>query len=90
MTLSVITGSNGCVESFNGKFRDELLSGEVFNTLAEAQVLIEQWRQHDNTQRPHSALRYRPPAPEAAISPHPMSPRGSGPAGSAPAKPAMH
>lgn len=58
---------NGYVESFNGKFRDELLACEVFNTLAEARVLIERWRVHYNTARPHSSLRYRPPAPEARI-----------------------
>jgi putative transposase len=45
---------NGYVESFNGKLRDELLNAEVFNTLAEAKVLIEQWRVHYNTVRPHS------------------------------------
>ncbi|MFN7635134.1 MAG: IS3 family transposase [Acetobacteraceae bacterium] len=56
---------NGYVESFNGKLRDELLNGEVFNTLREAQVLIEGWRRHYNRVRPHSALGYRPPAPEA-------------------------
>ncbi len=54
---------NGYVESFNGKLRDELLNGEVFNTLLEAQVLIEGWRQHYNQIRPHSSLGYRPPAP---------------------------
>ncbi len=48
--------------SFNGKLRDELLNGELFYTLREAQVLIEQWRIHYNTIRPHSALGYRPPA----------------------------
>jgi transposase InsO family protein len=42
-----------------------LLNGEIFYTLREAQVLIEQWRQHYNRVRPHSALGYRPPAPEA-------------------------
>ena len=52
------------MESFNGKLRDELLNGEVFNTLREAQVLIERWRRHFNEERPHSALGYRPPAPE--------------------------
>jgi putative transposase len=57
---------NGYVESFNGKLRDELLNGEVFNTLKEAQVLIEEWRRHYNQVRPHSALGYRPPAPETA------------------------
>ena len=55
---------NGYVESFNGKLRDELLNGEIFYTLKEAQVLIEAWRRHYNTVRPHSALNYRPPAPE--------------------------
>jgi putative transposase len=55
---------NGYVESFNGKLRDELLNGEVFSTLREAQVLIEQWRRHYNEERPHSSLGYRPPAPE--------------------------
>ena len=47
------------VESFNGKLRDELLNAEVFNTLAEARLLIEQWRMHYNTVRPHSSLAYR-------------------------------
>lgn len=55
---------NGSVESFNGKLRDELLNGEVFNTLREAPVLIEEWRHHYNRVRPHSSLGYRPPAPE--------------------------
>ena len=51
-------------ESFNGKLRNELLGGEIFYTLREAQVIIEQWRWHYNRIRPHSALGYRPPAPE--------------------------
>ncbi len=55
---------NGYVESFNGKLRDELLNGELFDTLHEAQVLVERWRQRYNAHRPHSALGYRPPAPE--------------------------
>ena len=58
---------NGYCASFNGRFRDELLNGEVFYTLREAQIIIEKWRQHYNTKRPHSALGYRPPAPEAII-----------------------
>jgi len=58
---------NGYCESFNSKLRDELLNGEIFFSLAEAQVLIESWRRHFNAIRPHSALKYRPPAPEAAI-----------------------
>ncbi len=56
---------NGYCESFNGKLRDELLNGEIFYTLKEAQVMIERWRHHYNTIRPHSSLGYRPPAPEA-------------------------
>ena len=46
---------------------DELLNGEIFYSLREAQILIEQWRKHDNTKRPHSALRYRLPAPETVV-----------------------
>jgi len=56
---------NGYVESFQGKLRDELLDREEFDTLREAQVLVQRWRQHYNHGRPHSALGYRPPAPEA-------------------------
>ena len=66
-TVYITPGSpweNGYCESFNGKLRDELLNGELFYTLREAQVLIEQWRVHYNTIRPHSSLNYRPPAPE--------------------------
>ena len=58
---------NGYIESFNGKLRDELLNREVFNTLTEAKVLIDQWRREYNQFRPHSALNYRPPAPEAIL-----------------------
>jgi putative transposase len=60
---------NGYVESFNGKLRDELLDREGFHSLREAQVLIEAWRRHYNTVRPHSALGYRPPAPEVLLWP---------------------
>jgi putative transposase len=60
---------NGYNESFNGRLRDELLNGEVFYTLKEAQVMIEDWRRHYNHIRPHSALGYRPPAPRARVSP---------------------
>ena len=81
---------NGYVESFNGRLRDELLGCEVFNSLAEAKVLIEQWRQHYNTVRPHSSLGYRPPAPEVVLTALPMLPSAPGPAGSAPPRPAMH
>ncbi len=67
-TLFIEPGSpweNGYIESFNGKFRNELLNGEIFYTLKEAQVLTEAWRREYNTFRPHSSLNYRPPAPEA-------------------------
>ena len=66
-TLYIEPGSpweNGYIESFNGKLRDEMLSGEIFMTLREAKVLIERWRNHYNTKRPHSSLGYRPPAPQ--------------------------
>jgi len=75
-TLYIEPGSpweNGYNESFNGKLRDELLNGEIFYTLREAQVLIEQWRHHYNTIRPHSALGYRPPAPQTIL-PHRVDP----------------
>ena len=56
---------NGYCESFNSKLRDELLNGEIFYSLAEAKVIIEAWRRYYNTERPHSSLGYKPPAPEA-------------------------
>ena len=58
---------NGYIESFNGKLRDELLDREIFTTLEEAKALINQWRREYNQVRPHSALRYQPPAPEAIL-----------------------
>jgi putative transposase len=70
-TLFIEPGSpweNGYIESFNGKMRDELLDREIFTTLDEAKVLIGQWRKEYNQVRPHSALGYRPPAPEATLS----------------------
>jgi transposase InsO family protein len=75
-TLYVEPGSpweNGYVESFNGKLRDELLNAEIFDTLLEARVLVERWRQDYNRVRPHSSLGYRPPAPEAVL-PGPPAP----------------
>jgi putative transposase len=69
-TLFIEPGSpweNGYIESFNGKLRDELLNREIFYTLTEAKVLIGQWRREYNLVRPHSALGYRPPAPEAKM-----------------------
>lgn len=66
-TLFIEPGSpweNGYIESFNGKLRDELLNGEIFDTITEARVITERWRKLYNTFRPHSSLGYRPPAPE--------------------------
>jgi len=60
---------NGYCESFNSKLRDELLKGEIFYTLEEARIVIETWRRHYNTIRPHSSLGYKPPAPEAVLWP---------------------
>ena len=89
-TAYIMPGSpweNGYCESFNSKLRDELLNGEIFYTLKEAKIVIENWRRHYNTVRPHSSLGYRPPSPEASV-----WPRQNGPA-STPAvasRPSMH
>ena len=64
---------NGYCEPFNGRKRDELLNGEICYPLKEAEVVIEHWRRHYNTKRPHSALGYRPPAPESIASAEPCS-----------------
>jgi len=69
-TLFIEPGSpweNGYVESFNGKMRDELLNRELIDTLWEAKVLCAAWVRKYNTERPHRALGYRPPAPEARL-----------------------
>ena len=69
-TLFIEPGSpweNGYIESFNGKLSDELLDGEVFYTLREAEVVIESWRRHYNGVRPHASLGFRPPAPEVVL-----------------------
>jgi transposase InsO family protein len=60
-------GRNGYVESFNARLRDELLDGEIFYTLREAEVVIESWRRHYNSVRPHASLGFRPPAPEVVL-----------------------
>ena len=81
-TLFIEPGSpweNGYCESFNGKLRDELLNGEIFNTMTEARVIIEEWRRHYNTVRPHSSLGWRPPAPEAIALPGPPTLRSVAP-----------
>ena len=69
-TLFIEPGSpweNGYIESFNGKLRDELLNGEIFDTLLEAKIIIERWRRYYNEERPHSSLGYLPPAPRAIL-----------------------
>jgi len=74
-TAYIMPGSpweNGYCESFNSKLRDELLNGEIFYTLKEAKIVIETWRKHYNTIRPHSSLRYQPPAPEVLHWPAPQ------------------
>ena len=75
---------NGYCESFNARLRDELLDGEVFYSLAEAKIVIEGWRRHYNASRPHSALGYRPPAPEVVPWPAPPATQAVAP------KPLMH
>ena len=66
---------NGFIESFNARLRDELLDGEIFYSLREAQVVIESWRRHYNQVRPHASLGYRAPAPEVVPAPpRPASP----------------
>jgi putative transposase len=81
---------NGYCESFNSKLRDELLNGEIFYSLAEARVVVESWRQHYNTVRPHSSLGYKPPAPEVVLWPAPSA-EATPPAAPAVAlRPTMH
>jgi len=84
---------NGFIESFNARLRDELLDGEIFYTLAEAKIIVESWRRHFNTVRPHGSLGYKPPAPEvfipamtarAAAQPRPAAPPALAP------KPTVH
>jgi transposase InsO family protein len=58
---------NGFIESFNARLRDELLNGEIFYTLPEAQIVIESWRRHYNAVRPHASIGYRAPAPEVFV-----------------------
>ena len=80
-TAYIMPGSpweNSYCESFNSKLRDELLNGEIFYTMKEARIVIESWRRHYNTVRPHSSLNYKPPAPEVlqwpAAQPGPATP----------------
>nr|WP_199262220.1 IS3 family transposase [Paracoccus binzhouensis] len=83
---------NGYIESFNARLRDELLDGEIFYTLKEARIIVESWRRHYNTVRPHGSLGYKPPAPEvfipafarAALQPKPAMPPALAP------RPSLH
>jgi transposase InsO family protein len=60
---------NGYCESFNGKLRDNLLNGEIFMTMKEAEIVIEDWRRHYNRRRPHRSLGGKPPAPLTVFAP---------------------
>lgn len=95
-TAYIMPGSpweNGFIESFNARLRDELLDGEIFYTLAEARIIVESWRRHYNTLRPHQSLGYKPPAPEVFIpvmgARSAPQPRPAPPTALAP-KPALH
>lgn len=81
---------NGNCENFNAKLRDELLDGEIFLSLAEAEIVIEGWRKHYNTKRPHSSLGYRPPAPEVVQWPASPSQAASPARPAVAPRPAMH
>jgi putative transposase len=76
---------NGFIESFNARLRDELLDGEIFYTLREAQIVIESWRRHYNAVRPHASLDYQAPAPEVFVPALTAGPAAHPP----PASPAM-
>jgi len=58
---------NGYIESFNGKLRDELLNREIFTTLFEVSILIEEWRKKYSQASPHSGINYRSSTPEAIV-----------------------
>jgi putative transposase len=58
---------NHPIESFNARLRDEFLDGEIFYSPADAKIVIESWRRHYNTVRPHGSLGYKPPAPEVFV-----------------------
>src|SRR5918995_4131312 len=71
---------NSFIESFNARLRDELLDGEIFYSLREAEVVIESWRRHYNAVRPHASLGYRAPAPEVFVPALAARPRPASPA----------
>ena len=75
-TACITRGSpweNGCCESFNGTLRDNLLNGEIFYGVREAQAIVNQWVREYNTISPHSSLGYKPPAPEVSFTPSPQN-----------------
>jgi transposase InsO family protein len=81
-TACIAPGSpweNGFIESFNARLRDELLDGEIFYSLREAEVVIESWRRHYNAVRPHASLGYRAPAPEVFVPAFAARPRPASP-----------
>ena len=84
---------NGYIESFNARLRDELLDGEIFYSLREAQIVIESWRRHYNRIRPHASLGYKPPAPEVfvpALAAWPAALRQTAPPATLAPKPALN
>jgi putative transposase len=81
---------NGFIESFNARLRDELLDGEIFYSLREAQVVIEGWRRHYNEVRPHASLGYRAPAPEVVVPAFASSRHASPATPTMASKPVMH
>ena len=81
---------DGYVESVGSKLRDELLNGEIFYSLREAEIVIESWRRHSTTVRPHASLGYKPPAPEVlipALTAWPAAPARTGPPARLPVAP---
>ena len=81
---------NGFIESFIARLRDELLDGEIFYSLREAQVVIESWRRHYNHVRPHASLGYRVPAPEVIVPAFASFRLASPPAQAMASRPLMH
>jgi putative transposase len=84
---------NGYIESFNACLRDELLDGEIFYSLREAQIVIESWRRHYNRIRPRASLGYKPPAPEVfvpALAAWPAALRRTAPPATLAPKPALN
>jgi len=87
---------NGYVESFNGRLRDELLDRELFLSLPEARVVLDQWRMDYNHRRPHGGLKWLTPAAfvagldDTASGVVPAASRGVSPVGATPLPPTHH